>query len=139
LTEIQQTSDVTYRIYDWDRTDDKGKPRTLHTDLALDAIDFNVYDTYKIPYVEKNNRTVPLINSPHFTTGILHLKNVIAKDYSEIDSFVIYICTEGALQLVWDGGNETMKKGEVILIPAIVKNVTLIPSIESKILEVYIE
>jgi mannose-6-phosphate isomerase len=95
LAEIQQTSDVTYRIYDFDRLDSTGNPRELHTDLALDAIDYNFYESYKTPYAEIPDSPVPVISCRYFTTNMLKLTKPCTRDNSWLDSFVIYICLEG--------------------------------------------
>jgi len=141
LTEIQQTSDTTYRIYDWDRVDSEGKSRELHIEEALDAIDFNVYDDYKSKYEPKKNGTANLVTSPFFTTNLIEIDKALAKDYSELDSFVIYVCVEGAVNVVHSGGTEaqvSISQGEAILLPAGIDRVDLIPAVSSKILEVYI-
>jgi mannose-6-phosphate isomerase len=137
LAEIQQTSDVTYRIYDWDRIDNAGLMRELHTELALDAIDFNVYDNYKTNYLLKQNQTVKLIESPYFTTNIIQLNKPLKKDYSQLDSFVIYVCAEGNIELDCDGFKESLNLGEAILLPATSETVEIYPKPEAKILEVY--
>lgn len=139
LAEIQQTSDITYRIYDWDRVDASGKPRELHTDLALDAIDYNHYSDYKTKYELIPNKTVNIADCPYFTTNILSFDKPLEKDYTLIDSFVIYICLSGKFQIKTEGGTETMKAGETVLIPAALKNLNFIPEEQSKILEVYIK
>lgn len=141
LAEIQQTSDTTYRIYDWDRVDDKGKSRDLHTEEALDAIDFKSHDDYKSKYTEVKNASSNMVTSPYFTTNIIVLDKALAKDYSELDSFVIYICVEGKITLVHDGEEEkqvTLSRGEAALIPAVIDRIDLIPSSSSKVLEVFI-
>ncbi len=137
LAEIQQTSDVTYRIYDWDRIDEAGMMRDLHTEEALDALDFEVYDNYKTNYDPQLNTTVKLVESPHFTTNLIHLSKPIKKDYSELDSFIIYVCAEGKFELKNDDQKYSITKGEAILLPAILDQVEIYPSPETKILEVY--
>jgi len=140
LAEIQQTSDVTYRIYDWDRTDEQGHPRELHTDLALDAIDFAFHSKYKTDYLPLLNSTVNAVDSPFFTTSVIQLDQPVEKDFNLIDSFVIYMCMEGAVGITYGKGEvETMKKGETVLIPAELKNLALIPTEASSLLEVYIK
>ena len=138
LAEIQQTSDTTYRIYDWDRVDSKGKSRELHTELALDAIDFNLYSDYKTRYEKKENRTNELIHCDYFTTNLLLLNKAIEKDYSELDSFVIYICIEGGLNVKYNDGSVDMKRGEALLLPSILDNISIFPERQSKLLEIYI-
>jgi len=138
LAEIQQTSDTTYRIYDWDRVDDKGKGRELHLDLALEALDFTIPDSYHTPYRKVLNQTASLVDSPHFTTQFLAFDKAIRKDYSALDSFVIYVCVEGSIRVECGSSLESLKKGEVLLIPATAEHVILSPLIESGILEVFI-
>ena len=137
LAEIQQTSDITYRIYDWDRIDSAGMTRELHTQQALDAIDFNVLENYKTSYAKKTNETVNIAESPYFTTNILCLDTPVKKDYSELDSFVIYICTEGNLSIKINSESYSLKLGEAMLIPALIKHVGVYPHTYSKLLEVY--
>ncbi len=138
LAEIQQTSDITYRIYDFDRVDDKGNKRELHTDQALAAIDYNYYGEYKTKYSSKKNESSALVCCPYFTTNILTLENAVKRDYSKLDSFVIYVCTEGETEINYGTGTMKIKKGDSVLLPAIFKSVTLIPKAAAKVLEVYI-
>jgi len=139
LAEIQQTSDVTYRIYDWDRLDDQGKSRELHTDLALDAIDFQYHPETKTHYHALKNNTVTAVDSPYFTTGVIQLDQPVDKDFNLIDSFVIYMCMEGEAGIAYPGGVEKIKKGETILIPAEMKNLAIVPTTPTTLLEVYIK
>jgi len=138
LTEIQQTSDITYRIYDWDRIDTGGVMRELHTELALEAIDFSVYENYKTPYVPRANKTVNIVESPFFTTNIIQLDKPIQKDYSELDSFVVYVCTQGSLVLEHKNVKTAVCKGESVLLPAELEHVTLYPDNNVCLLESYI-
>lgn len=139
LAEIQQTSDITYRIYDYERRDNLGNPRELHTELALDAIDYTLFPNYKTSYEPKLNKSVELVSCKHFTTNILELNQMIEKDYNKLDSFVIYICMEGELQIKTESGSESFQKGETMLIPASIENVQLKPVSKTvKLLEVYI-
>ncbi len=139
LAEIQQTSDVTYRIYDYDRRDDQGNPRELHTELALGAIDYTLQQEYKTNYKPIPNESVELVNCKYFTTNLLDLNKTVEKDYIQMDSFVLYICLEGQLQIESESGTLPVQKGETILLPASIENVQLKPLSESvKLLEVYI-
>jgi mannose-6-phosphate isomerase len=139
LAEIQQTSDVTYRIYDYDRRDNMGNPRELHTELALGAIDYTLSPEYKTNYQAKLNSSVELASCKYFTTNVLELNKPVEKDYNNVDSFVIYICVDGELLIETESGSESLKKGETILIPATIENVQLKPqSTTVKLLEVYI-
>lgn len=137
LFEIQQTSDLTYRIYDFDRVDSEGNARELHTDLALDALDFTKYNTCRTEYQPLFNKTVPVVKSTYFNTNLIHFSIPVIKDYSGIDSFVILQCAEGKCNVEFDGGIESLKAGEVILIPAIMEKIQIVPLVESRILEVY--
>jgi mannose-6-phosphate isomerase len=140
LAEIQQTSDITYRIYDWNRTDANGNPRELHTNLALDAIDYKVYNNYKIKYEQVLNRTANIVDCPYFFTNTLKFNKPIEKDYSLIDSFVIYMCIEGKFYINPENGESLpVNKGETVLLPAILKNLTLQPEGQVQIIEVYIK
>jgi len=138
LIEIQQTSDITYRIFDWNRTGYDGKPRELHTDLAMEAIDFSNSANTKITREPLLNRTENLIMCEFFNTNIISFNEKIEKDYNLFDSFVIYICTEGEFLIKWDGNSEPVKKGETVLLPAMIKEVVLEPLTESRTLEVFI-
>jgi mannose-6-phosphate isomerase len=139
LAEIQQSSDVTYRIYDWDRTDQAGNPRELHTDLALDAIDFTFGKDPKTPYDAQENSTVTAVDCPHFTTSVIRLDQPVDKDYNLIDSFVVYMCMEGEAGIAYPGGVEKIHKGETVLIPAELKNIAILPTRATTLLEVYIK
>jgi len=138
LAEIQQTSDVTYRIYDWDRTDASGKPREMHTALALDAINFNLDTNNLIRKEPELNRTVLLAESPYFRTGLIRFDSPIIKDYSLTDSFVIYLCTESMVVAECFGHREEIRAGETVLIPASADNVVIIPQGTATLLEVFV-
>ena len=140
VAEIQQTSDVTHRIYDFDRVDKHGNPRELHTDLAVDAIDFSWQQEGKTSYKRENNKPVELASCPYFTTNLLELDQKVEKDFSLRDTFVIYMGISGGVRLVWDEGEETIGQGETLLIPASLEVFTLEPlSGEARLLEVYID
>lgn len=140
LAEIQQTSDVTYRIYDWDRVDNSGNPREMHTELALDAIDYSLHDTYKTRYQKPLQGTVELVKCPYFTTNLISFKQPVAKDYHHLDSFVIYICTLGACSIRWGTGESlNIRKGDTLLIPAILDEIQLVATEPTELLEVYIQ
>jgi mannose-6-phosphate isomerase len=140
LAEIQQTSDVTYRIYDFERKDANGNFRELHTDLALDAIDFNVYPQYKSNYEKKPDQSNGVVECPYFTTNVINLTKEMSKEYTDIDSFVIYMCVKGHFRLQSEDKEEIeVRKGETVLIPSVLKNNILIPEEDSTILEIYID
>lgn len=139
LAEIQQTSDITYRIYDYDRKDHKGNKRELHTELALDAIDYNYYENYKTEYNSVLNKTSEIIKCDYFTTCFLEFDKSICKDFQLTDSFIIYICLEGSFDIrFYEEDIIHVKKGETILVPAEIKMIDLIAKERSKVLEVYI-
>lgn len=138
IAEIQQTSDLTYRIYDFDRVDDEGNSRQLHNDLALDAIDFNFYPNYKTKYLQKQNQTVSLVKSPYFITNLLDFDKPIDKDYTSLDSFVIYLCTKGSCKVITASHEEHLVMGDTMLLPASLSEIKLEPSPSAKLLEVYI-
>ena len=139
LAEIQQTSDITYRIFDYNRVDAKtGALRDLHNDLALDVIDFECHDAYKTNYETKTNASNKLVHSPYFTSNFLIVEDALQKDYSGLDSFVIYMCVDGSLELNHNNQSYSLKKGETILLPASIVTVELKSlSKQSKLLEVY--
>jgi mannose-6-phosphate isomerase len=138
LAEIQQTSDATYRIYDWDRKDASGKERELHTEQALAAIDFNIYPDYKTAYKPRVNETTGLVSNPYFTTNLIELAQPLRKDYEELDSFVVYICLEGGMKIKCGETSTVVTKGEVVLIPAIIDKVEIFPERKVKFLEVFV-
>jgi mannose-6-phosphate isomerase len=138
IAEIQQTSNITYRIYDYNRKDAQGNSRELHTELAKDAIDFKLYDTYKTEYRKELNKPVELVTCPYFTTNLLELNEFTQRDYSQKDSFVIYMCLEGSLNLVDNKGNTLhIERGESLLIPAETNSVEISPNNYCKLLEVF--
>ena len=138
LAEIQQTSDTTYRIYDWDRLDAAGNPRELHTDLALEAIDFTPADSYRTNYRSEPNLPSTLADCPFFTTVLMEITRQTEKDYSSYDSFVIYICVDGKAEIRTGEECLTITKGEVVLLPAAITEVSLSPDPVVKLLEVHI-
>ena len=137
VAEIQQTSDTTYRIYDWDRINEAGMSRELHIPQSVEAIDFAIPDQYKIEVQDVMNKTVPVVDCQYFVTNLLQLQGEMEKDYSNLDSFVILLCTEGNFSLVWENGAVFVKQGECVLIPNIVKKVSIRAERYCKLLEVY--
>jgi mannose-6-phosphate isomerase len=139
IAEIQQTSDITYRIYDFDRVDDKGNKRELHTQEALAAIDYKHYDEYKTLYIPQKDETVRAVSCPYFTTNIMDFTEGVTKDYSFLDSFVIHVCVAGEYTITHDSTAYPVKMGECILLPKTIDTVELTTTIGFKILESYIE
>jgi mannose-6-phosphate isomerase len=139
IAEIQQTSDITYRIYDFDRVDDKGNKRELHTEEALAAIDFKHYPEYKTKYYPEKNKTVKLVSCPYFTTNLLDFTKSTSKDYTGLDSFVIYVCVEGEFVVKYNENDYPVKMGDCLLLPQSIDKVQLETTVGFKILESYIE
>ena len=139
IAEIQQTSNITYRIYDYNRKDANGKGRELHTELAKDAIDYTLYPDYRPHYKAHTNATVQLANCKYFTTNLIDLDTIMVRDFSQLDSFVVYICMEGRATLRDNKGNEILvHQGQTVLIPADTDVVTISPVPGAKFMETYI-
>ena len=138
IAEIQQTSDVTYRIYDWGRENDPSTAREMHVDLAMDAIDYEYRPSYRSEYRPAKDEAVKLVACPYFTTNLLDLTVPMERDYSELDSFVVYMCIDGAAEIACNGGQIQISKGETVLIPAVIPAVNIAPNAKVKMLEVYI-
>ncbi len=135
LAEIQQTSDITYRIYDYNRVDAKtGETRELHTEQAVDAIDFKVHDSYKTNYTTPINKANELVYTPYFKTNILKLEGDLTQDFSKTDSFVIVMCVEGDFELIYNNEKYVINTGSTILLPAVIDQIQLKGN--AKVLEV---
>tara|TARA_R110002072_G_scaffold127575_5_gene265001 strand:+ start:3139 stop:4116 length:978 start_codon:yes stop_codon:yes gene_type:complete len=138
LAEIQQTSDITYRVYDWDRQDSEGNFRDLHTEEALEAIDYSSKPSYKTEYSKTQNKSSEIVSCPYFTTNVLPIKGDISVNHSNKDSFVIYMCVKGSVRFTYQNQKEDLKMGETLLVPANLKEFTIASSVTSELLEVYI-
>ena len=139
IAEIQQTSNITYRIYDYNRKGADGKGRELHTELAKDAIDYTFQNDYRTHYTSQPGAAVELVQCPYFTTRLLETETPMMRDYATLDSFVVYICMAGSVELRDDNGNElTVSQGQTVLFPATTQSVTLKPAPQTKLLETYI-
>jgi len=162
IAEIQQSSNITYRLYDYDRKDAQGNGRELHTELAKDAIDFKMYPELKTSYEPVENDAVPLVHCSYFTTNRVQLKADISgveeiitdngqqkvqmtetvemdRDYTDLDSFVIYVCMQGEGSILY--GNDqilSIRQGETVLLPASIEGTTLSTESELLLLETYI-
>ncbi|NNC71227.1 MAG: class I mannose-6-phosphate isomerase, partial [Flavobacteriaceae bacterium] len=135
LAEIQQTSDITYRVYDWDRRDAAGRSRALHTDLALQAIDYTAQDHYHTKYSKQTNQQSTIIDCQYFTTNNFPVKGKIKIRHTDKDSFIIYVCVDGYGSI----NGIDFKKGETVLIPAILKELFFESMEGAELLEVYIK
>ena len=168
LAEIQQPSDVTYRIFDWNRVDDQGNSRELHVDEAFDAIHFEddsakdeknttngekgndassklsensdktEIPAGKISYDENFNTTTKILRSDFFNLNEIYFEKPLKKTYSEIDSFITYVCIEGHVHAFTDDEQFELRTGEVMLVPACTPELNLIPEGKSRLLEVYL-
>jgi len=137
LAEIQQTSDVTYRIYDFKRKDKDGNYRQLHTKEAAECIDYNVESNYRTEYLPVKNQGVTLVQCPYFSTAVYDLDEPMTFDYSELDSFVILIGLNGEGTITDNEGNTvSLRAGESILVPATTKELKTDGTI--KFLETYV-
>lgn len=139
LAEIQQSSDITYRLYDYNRKDETGNFRQLHVDDALDAIHYGDTANSPVVYSQEENKTNTIVHSPYFVTNYMHFNQQVEKIYAGMDSFVIYICLEGGAKIHYDEGEETISLGECVLMPAVIENAVFIPDNNCKLLEVYIQ
>jgi mannose-6-phosphate isomerase len=137
LAEIQQTSDITYRVYDWGREYNPATARDMHIDLAIDVIDYEPCGRYKSTYAQQRNAPVNLAKCPYFTTNLLEIDKAVERPLLERDSFIIYMCLEGSASVSCKGIQETIAKGETMLVPACIADVRLQPAPEAKLLEVY--
>ncbi|MFK7813177.1 MAG: type I phosphomannose isomerase catalytic subunit [Maribacter sp.] len=137
LAEIQQTSDVTYRVFDFNRKDKNGNLRELHTELALDAIDYEKKDDFKVSYPKEKDTVNTMVECPYFKTNFLELSQELTQDVSKRDSFTIYMCVGGSVEVENDFGAAYIEKGETVLIPSNCNTIRL-KSTEAKLLEVTI-
>ena len=138
IAEIQQTSNITYRIYDYGRLGLDGKPREVHTQLAKDAIDYTVYPSYRTDYTPAKDEEVEVVSCQYFTTSIYDLTLPYAKDLSGIDSFMVVMCLTGSGTIEVDGQEVPVHQGETVLIPAAADDLCFVPDGSMKVLTSYI-
>ncbi len=138
LAEIQQTSDITYRIYDWNRKDASGMSRQLHTKEAQDAIDFKYHENYYTNYNRMQNTSNAVLDTSYFSVNYLPLNSPMAFNLSKRDSFTAFVCAEGKADVVYQGNHTAMDAGEVVLIPACIYDFNVIPHVKTTLLEVFI-
>ncbi len=134
IAEIQQTSDITYRLYDFDRVDAQGNTRELHVDLALEAINYNKVDTYK-KYDKQLNQSNTVVDCPYFTTNFIPLDGEIELKKTA-ETFTVYMCVDGDFELDFEGVKSHYKKGDTVLIPAALKAFSI--NGKASLLEIYI-
>ena len=138
LAEIQQLSDITYRLYDYNRKDAFGKTRELHVKEALEAIDYADSGNAPVDYTPRKNATVELVKSPYFITNLIDFDKPVEKIYVSLDSFVVYMCVEGSAEFCYGGGaSESVSLGECLLKPAVIEQAVIVPHGNCKLLEVY--
>lgn len=137
IAEIQQTSDITYRIYDFDRVGIDGKKRELHIDESLEAIDYSQVENSKVVPTVNNGTNVPLVESKYFITNKISVSESYTKDYSDSSVFKILICASGEADIHCEETITNLKKGEVCLIPALFNETKIVPKVASVFLESY--
>ncbi|MDP2525288.1 type I phosphomannose isomerase catalytic subunit [Maribacter dokdonensis] len=137
LAEIQQTSDVTYRVFDFNRKDKDGNLRELHTDLALDAVDYEKKDDFKVSYSQEKNEVNTMVDCPYFKTNFIELTENLELDTINRDSFTILMCVGGEAKISTAEGEVAIKSGETALLPASTQKISL-QSTGAKLLEVTI-
>lgn len=138
VAEIQQSSDITYRIYDYKRVDDQGNERELHTEQALDVINFSASPNPKTAYQIAKNEITPLVSCEYFNTNILQFDRGLTRNYGNLDSFVAYMCLEGNFLIETGEEKLLVNKGDTILIPACINEVGLLPDGQVTLLEVHV-
>jgi len=138
LAEIQQTSDITYRIWDWNRKDENGNSRELHVEESLEAIDYNARNDGATRSQGIINGTSSLIKTPYFHTNEIILTQGVEKNYADLDSFVTLFCVKGQGTIVANDVSVEIKTGELVLIPANIDIARIFPTNSMRILETYI-
>ena len=139
IAEIQQTSNITYRIYDFNRVDANGNPRELHTEQSKAVIDYSVQDDYRTHYVAENDKCTELVSCPYFTTSLYKLTRPYEMELAQLDSFVILICTKGNGTITDNEGNcMTVRQGESILVPATATALKITPESDMELLSSWI-
>ncbi len=139
FAEIQQSSDLTYRVFDWNRPGQDGNLRELHIDLALEALDYKKQSDFKTEYPQNKNQTNEIQATPYFVLSKLNIDKPYEAEYNKVDSFVVYMCVKGKLEIIYDKSkSEFISKGETIMIPAVFEFIKLKPHDEAEILEIYL-
>ncbi|MFB6343241.1 type I phosphomannose isomerase catalytic subunit [Saccharicrinis sp. FJH62] len=140
VVEIQQTSDITYRVYDYDRVDKNGKKRELHVEDGLDALDYSAVGDSIIPTRGKNNKVEKIVKCQYFTCNLIQFDSLISREYMALDCFKILIGVDGVTALNVEDNEEIIRTGDVVLIPAIKNNIKLVTDLKpAKLLEIFID
>lgn len=139
IAEIQQTSNITYRIYDYNRVDKDGNPRELHTEQAKDAIDYKMYDDLVTSYRPEKNKPVGLVDCPYFTTALLQADVAMERPVAVNDSFMVYMCVQGHARIADNNGAWVdLQQGETCLVPAAIESVKIEPQEYAVLLECFV-
>lgn len=138
VAEIQQSSDITYRIYDYKRMDDNGNERELHTEQALDVINFDASENPKTAYQVIPNDITPLVSCDYFTTNLIQFDTALIRNYGHLDSFIAYMCLEGSFIIEANDEKTVVNKGDTVLIPASIDEIGLTPHDKVTLLEVHV-
>ena len=134
VAEIQQTSDITYRVYDYNRRDAQGNTRQLHVAEAKEAINFADLDSGQKTYTLKKNDRTDVVDCQYFHTGVVSVCGTAQRNYSAIDSFVILMCVKGNAMV---DGTE-LRLGQTAMIPATVESVSITATEDTELLEVWV-
>ncbi len=138
VAEIQQSSDITYRIYDYKRVDENGNERELHTEQALDVINFDASENPKTVYQVIPNDITPLVSCDYFTTNLIQFDTALIRNYGHLDSFIAYMCLEGSFIIEANDEKTVVNKGDTVLIPASIDEIGLTPHDKVTLLEVHV-
>ncbi|RUT78995.1 hypothetical protein [Ancylomarina longa] len=138
IAEIQQTSDITYRIFDFNRVDKNGNGRELHHDYAIRSMNYEDDSSGKIEYIENDESKTEIVSCQYFNTNIINTSSTLDLDYSNLDSFVVLLCTDEDCEIQSGENKIGLNQLESILIPASLKNIKIIAKEKTKLLEVYI-
>lgn len=136
IAEIQQTSDITYRLYDWDRADENGNTRELHITDAADAIDYNMKPEVFRGFNPKINQTTPMLETEFFSAAFVNLHSEVKKNLESVDSFVLYFSISGRFKLEYGRGVISVSAGECVLVPAVTSQVVLTPETSAQVIEI---
>jgi mannose-6-phosphate isomerase len=142
LAEVQQSSDVTYRIYDYNRPGMDGKPRELHTELAARALNYHVEENYRTDYIDSTNRATQIIDTPYFDVRVMEISKPFHRDLRKYDSFIISMCIEGGCKIcVRSTGTEILlRQGHSTLIPAAIADYDVVPLVgTTRLLDAFID
>ncbi len=139
FAEVQQTSDVTYRVYDWDRKDSQGNSRELHIEQSIDVLDYSALKRAHTPYESEINKPSRLLRTDYFVMNLIHINQQITKSYVDCQSFVVYMCMQGAAKIQAETETIEINKGETLLLPYELDEIQITPTEELKLLEVYID